>query len=99
MNGMADSLSCGYEVGCDIRIGGARMWVSVSPAPAALVGLYPCVTPVGNGATDPLAWCQGRVTESSGSGWGLFVKVCSLVRVNFLSIIVSHNVYKTSTLI
>lgn len=73
--------------------------VSVSCAPAALVGLLPCVTPVGNGASDPLAWCQGKMTESSGSARGLFVKVCSLVRVNFLSIIVSHNVYKTSTLI
>lgn len=62
-------------------------------------GTFPCVTPVGNGASDPLAWCQGKVTESSGSGWGLFVKVCSLLTVNFLSIIFSHNVYKTSTLI
>lgn len=49
--------------------------VSLSVCPAALVVLFPCVTPVGNGASDPLAWCQGRVTESLGSGWGLFVKV------------------------
>lgn len=45
---------------------GVRRWesnpqlVSVSPAAAALVRLFPCVTPVGNGASDPLAWCQGR---------------------------------------
>lgn len=81
------------------RWGSNARLVSVSPAPAARVGLFPCVTPVGNGARDPLAWCQGRATESSGPGWGGLVKVCSLVRVNFLSLIVSHNVYKTSTLI
>lgn len=52
-----------------------------------------------NGTSDPLACSQGRATESLEPGWGLLGKVCSLVRVNFLSIIVSHNVYKTSTLI
>lgn len=85
--------------------GGTRRWgpnpwlVSVGPAPAALADFLPCLTAVGNGASDPLARCQGRATKSLGSGWGLFVKVCSFARVNFLSIIVSHNVYKTSTLI
>jgi len=60
---------------------------------------FPCLTRVGNGASDPLARCQGRATKTLGSGWGLFVEVCRCARVNFLSIIVSHNVYKTSTLI
>lgn len=46
------------------RWGSNPQLVSVSPAPADLVELFPCVTPVGNGASDPLAWCQGRVTES-----------------------------------
>lgn len=59
----------------------------------------PSLPPAGNGASDPLARSQGRATKSLGSGWVLFVRVCSFVRVNFLSIIVSHNVYKTSTLI
>lgn len=59
--------------------------VSISPVPAALVEFFPSLTPVGNGASDALAWCQGRVTKSLGSGWGLFVKVCRFVmeRVNF----------------
>lgn len=80
---------------------GPKPWlVSVSPAPAALADLFfPGLAPAGNGASHPLARCQGRATEGCGSGWGRFVEVCSFVRVNFLSIIVSRNVCKTSTLI
>lgn len=107
---MTVSTVLGIELVAVLRLvghGGPRRWGPnpwlVSISPAAPVDFFfffvPCLTPAANGASDPLAWCQGRATKSLGSGWGLFVKVCSFVRVNFLSIIVSHNVYKTSTLI
>lgn len=81
------------------KLGAKPRLVSVSLSPAALLDFFPYLTLAGNGASGPLARCQGRATKSLGSGWGLFVEVCSSLRVNFLSVIVSHNVYKTSTLI
>ena len=105
--------ACQYSRGCAAGYSGEvdGVWWSQKVGTKPLAGVcqsrfcgaggffFPCLTRVGNGASDPLARCQGRATKTLGSGWGLFVEVCRCARVNFLSIIVSHNVYKTSTLI
>lgn len=63
--------------------GSMRRWelnpqlVAVSPAPGALVELFPCVTPAGNGASDH----SGLVSRKGGRKLGVWLGlVCESVQ-------------------